>query len=128
MMKLGTDTGSLVNHIYSRSSSVKPEIGMGVTILHWTDRSPGSIYSVFMVGKKTYIEVRDDDYKRLDQRGMTENQEWEYIPNPDGYQHFYREENGRWIAVYKNPNTGRWIKGNNHCYVGKREKYYDYSF
>lgn len=37
-MKLGTQTGSLINHIMSTAKARTPEIGEGATILAWTDR------------------------------------------------------------------------------------------
>lgn len=39
-MKLGTQTGSTTNYLMSGvKGQPAPEIGMGVTLLHWTDRS-----------------------------------------------------------------------------------------
>ena len=134
MMKLGTQTGSLSNHLVSRAVIGEPEVkvGMGVTFLSWTDRNPGTIFRVMKVGKATIIECRDDDYKRIDKNGMSESQEYEYKIRPDGGKSFFRknEKSGFWERVTKNESTGRWHKSNGGCgiRIGEREKYHDFSF
>ncbi len=39
-MKLGTQTGSVINHLHSRAVIGQPEpvVGMGATMLLWSDR------------------------------------------------------------------------------------------
>jgi hypothetical protein len=49
-MKLGTHTGSLTNHIYSRAVPITPEVGMGCTLLSWSDRHPATIIDIFTKG------------------------------------------------------------------------------
>jgi len=131
-MKLGIETNSLMNNLYSRAVIGQPEpvVGMGVTFLGWTDRYPGTIYDVFQVGKSTYIVVAEDDAKRIDENGMSECQEYEFTPAPDAYKSVYRRnlKTDKWEAVRKNEN-GRWAKvGGNGLMIGRREKYYDFSF
>lgn len=65
-MKLGSETNSVVNHIYSRAviGQPEPQVGMGGTVLHWTDRDPVTIFRVFKVGKSVLIETRDADPRR----------------------------------------------------------------
>jgi len=36
-MKLGVDTISFINHLYSRTANA-PEVGKGATVLSWSDR------------------------------------------------------------------------------------------
>ena len=59
-MNIGSQTGSLINHLYSRMTINEPEptVGMGVTMLGWTDREAGTIVEVNM--KKRYIAVTED--------------------------------------------------------------------
>lgn len=38
-MKLGSETGSLVNHLMSTSSNDEPNIGTPATLLSWSDRA-----------------------------------------------------------------------------------------
>jgi hypothetical protein len=45
-MKLGKDTGSLVNFMLANPNFVKPEVGMDVTECHWTDRSAWRVVAV----------------------------------------------------------------------------------
>lgn len=73
MLVVNKETGSLVNHLYSRMTKgqPQPEVGMGATLLHWSDRSPATIIKVFTIGKLLAIEVQDDKYKRIDKNGMS---------------------------------------------------------
>ena len=134
MMKLGTQTGSLVNHLHSRATIGQPEpkVGMGVTMLCWTDRHPGTIFRVFTLGKKnpaTCVEVRSDKYQRTDANGMSESQDYTYTTTPSGAKSFYRQEaDGSWQEVRENESK-RWVKaGGKGLVIGKREKYHDFSF
>jgi hypothetical protein len=47
-MKLGTETSNLVNHLLSRAVRVAPtpQVGMGATLLYWSDRSPATIMTI----------------------------------------------------------------------------------
>lgn len=129
-MKLGSQTGSMTNHLYSRMviGQPVPFIGMGATVLGWTDRHAATVVEVIEGGK--YIGVQQDKATRTDKNGMSENQEYEYAPNPTAsVQYFKQEKDGRWSKVSKNPETGRFKKTG--CYglrIGVRDEYYDYSF
>ena len=47
MLKLGTETGSLINHLYSRSAQIDEiAVGVGATIISWSDRRAGTIIEV----------------------------------------------------------------------------------
>lgn len=131
-MKLGTETGSLVNHLYSREVIGEPEptVGMGVTMLSWTDRYPGTIIRVFRVGTSTYAEVQNDKAIRVDNNGASEQQTWKCSPNKGGSVTTYRKgKTGIWEHVAKNPDTGRYKKsGRFGLRLGVRERYYDFSF
>lgn len=133
-MKLGTQTGSVINHLHSRATRGQPlpEVGLGVTLLHWTDRSPGTIQNVFEEGKYLYIAVTDDDFKRTDKNGISERQTYDYTPRPDGVPSFYRrpcdDPNAPFTGVRKNTQTGRWNKNGNAIRIGVREKYEDPCF
>jgi hypothetical protein len=131
-MKLGTQTASMTNHLHSRAVIGQPEptVGMGATVLLWTDRHAATITEVFKVGKFTYVCAQQDKAIRNDGNGMSESQGYDYTPNPNGScEYFRREESGMWQAVTKNTVSGRWNKGEGHgLRIGERDEYYDFSF
>lgn len=131
MLKLGTQTGSLINNIMSRSviGEPAPEIGMGATMLSWTDRNPATIVQVFSIGKTQYIGVNEDDATRTDSNGISESQSYEFKFNPSVFVRYYRKTSaGTWEGCRVNPETGRFIKANGSLSIGKRDKYWDPSF
>ena len=131
MLKLGSETGSFVNHIKSRGVIGQPEpvVGMGVTFLHWTDRDAGTIFRVFKIGKTTYIETRDDDHKRIDKNGMSEEQDYKFKTRVNGSRKYFRiGRKGFWEQVKQNE-AGRWVKaGGCGLRIGERSAYHDFSF
>lgn len=113
-MKAGTETGSLINHIMSGGQQGAPKVGDGATILHWTDRTAGTVIKVSRSGK-TFI-VQEDTATRVDDRGMSECQTYEYTPNPNGR---------TWVCRL----TKRGYKsGGCGVRLGARDRYHDYSF
>ena len=131
MLRLGTQTGSLINNIMSRSviGEPLPEIGMGATMLSWTDRNPATIVSVFTKGKTQYIGVNEDDATRTDGNGYSESQTYEFKFNPNVFMNYFRKTaKGTWEGCYINQETGRFVKGNGSITIGQRGKYWDPSF
>jgi hypothetical protein len=129
-MKLGTQTGSLVNHVLSGSKQPVPEVGMGATVFGWTDRHPATVIEVGMQGKYPMLKIQSDKYKRVDQNGMSEMQTYEYTPNPEGSITMWVFKDGSWKRGYVNPETERLSveKKGEGLGLGFREKYYDFSF
>jgi len=129
-MNLGTETGSLMNHLYSRMTIGEPEpvVGMGATLLSWTDRNPATIVEVNT--KKRYIVVQEDHAVRVDSNGMSEAQEYHFTPNPDANRRIYRKvKSGEWVEHQINPETGRLVQSRSAgLRIGERDKFYDYSF
>lgn len=111
-MRLGSETGSLINHLMARGGA-KAEVGMGATILSWTDRHPATIVKV----TASQVHVQRDNYKRIDNNGMSECQEYEYTPNPNAS-----------VEVFRVTKKGLKNKSGNYLSIGEREKYYDFSF
>lgn len=116
-MKLGKETGSVTNWMMSGTKGQPtPEVGMGITILHWTDRSAGTITRVSPSGKRFWY--RPDTAIRVDSNGMSESQEYRYEPNPDATEREVRlNSKGEWKEV----------KGSRVA-LGYRCAYYDFSF
>lgn len=63
-------TGSLVNEIYTRGvTTVTPKVGMGATIISWTDRQAATIIEVGHLGvnrEAKYIVIQEDKANRVD--------------------------------------------------------------
>jgi len=131
-MKLGTQTASLTNHIYSRMTKGQPEpaVGMGATILCWTDRHAATITKVWRSSKKgpLYLIVKEDKATRTDTNGMSESQQYSYEPDPRGQEHYYRQrKDGSWQSMRFNGARYVVAEGNG-LRIGERDHYHDFSF
>lgn len=131
-MNLGTQTGSVINHLHSRAviGQPEPKPGMGCTILKWTDRDAATIFRVFQVGKATIVETRDDHARVIAGSSHDGSAEYEHKINVKGCtRHFRRAPDGTWHGVILNHATGRWVKsGGNGLRIGERDTYRDPSF
>lgn len=129
-MKLGTETGSLVNHLMTHNIFSVPSVGDGATICGWSDRFPATVVEVIEKGKSVVVKVQSDNYTRVDNNGISESQTYEYSRNVEGAIYYYKlKTSGEWYEVYKNKETGRWIRsGGANIYFGHRERYYDFTF
>lgn len=140
-MQLGKQTGSVTNHILSRATVGQPDpaVGMGATILCWTDRHAATITRVYevrcRVGKEVHsllhVEVKQDIATRTDKNGFSENQDWDYQPNPKAATEYFRLQEGRWRQLEQSEKKGRalkLIKGGHGLRIGEREEYYDPCF
>lgn len=119
-MKLGTQTGSLVNHVMSSSSQPQPAVGMGCTMLGWTDRRAGTIIDVSLTGAT--IRVQRDKATRTDNNGMSESQTYTFERDENaGVSVYTRRKNGRYV-LKGDSIKGAWLQ------IGVRNEYYDFSF
>lgn len=129
-MKLGTQTGSVINHVLSRAviGQPTPEVGMGCTILSWTDRYAATIISINRKGNVIYVQ--EDKATRTDNNGMSECQEYKFEQDVFGRLYTFRQtKNGQWEEVRLNEDTHRFNKTNGvSLRIGEREKYHDFSF
>jgi hypothetical protein len=115
--------GSLQNLIAANATkgAPTPEVGMGATILHWTDRTAATIIDVSPNGKT--ITVQEDTATRSDSHGMSDAQSYDYASNPDGATHVYTlRKNGKYVK------QGNPLKGGQTVAIGYRRQYHDYSF
>lgn len=71
-------TASLMNHLMMNSTNPVPVVGMGLTLLKWTDRSAATIVRVHPGGKKFWAV--SDEATRTDKNGMSDAQSYEYTP------------------------------------------------
>lgn len=120
------NSGSLINNLLA-SNSAMPEVGMGATLLSYTDRSPATV--VAWDAKKMVVIVQEDNYTRIDSNGMSESQEYEYTPNPNAPLEFFKWTKKGWVRMMYNKETNRWnMRPSGGLCVGHRERYYDFSF
>lgn len=112
-MRLGTETGSVMNHIYTTSQQVAPAVGMGATICFWSDREAATIVKI----TATQIHVQVDHAKRIDNNGMSECQTYEYSPNTSAP-----------IIVFRKTKRGWKNASGNGLLIGVRRQYHDFSF
>lgn len=107
--------GQIANHV--RIKTKTPEVGDGVTIFHYTDRSAGTVVRVSKTGKTAWVvPVRA---VRTDNNGMSESQEYRYeeIPGAEPFRVTLRKD-------------GQWRRTNheNKVAFGFRNAYHDFSF
>ncbi len=128
-MKLGVNTGSLVNYMYSRYDHEELEINVGdpATLTGWTDRYAATVSGLFTKGKYQYVVIQADHAKVVGGTGYGD-EVYEYSRDPNGSEETFRIVDGKLKPVYKNPNTGRYNAGHGGAFIGRRESYRDPSF
>lgn len=134
--------GSIENRLLE-GNVVEVNVGMGATEMYYTDREP---YTIVRILDKKHIVVRACDAVRIDNNGMSEDQKYEYsLQEKEDYD--TNDEcwnigmSDRREKAVKKYNLGRneklltltkkgykEIGSCNGWYIGKRMKYYDYSF
>jgi hypothetical protein len=108
--------GNLMNRLAESSKQPEPEVGMGATILMFSDRHPATIVKVLTPRK---ILVQEDNAKRTDKNGMSESQDYTYTPNPKApVRTFTRRKDGGWQESKSSPTL----------LIGTRDKYHDFSY
>ncbi len=114
-MQLGNETNSVVNHLLSGTNGEPtPVVGMGATILCWSDRHAATIVKV----TPTQVHVQRDIAKRIDTNGMSECQSYTYEADPTASVEVFRKTKRGWLAA----------GGGNGLRIGDRREYHDYSF
>lgn len=134
-MKLGTQTGSVINHLQSRAviGEPVPVVGMGVTLLAWTDRYAGTIHKVTEITSKAYqyvIEVSRDDTTVVTGSSHDGSADYAYTPRPDRARTTYRKnrKTGFWEQARLN-DSGRLVKASGKgLRIGERDEYCDPCF
>lgn len=111
--------GSLHNRIDERAKQAAPEVGMGCTVLMYSDRHAATIIEV----AGNVISIQEDRATRTDKLGMSDCQSYSYTADKDArIQKFSKRKNGRWVAVGEPMHNGTALK------IGYRDSYHDYSF
>lgn len=114
--------GSLMNIVAAGARSRDPEVGMGATMLAWTDRHAATIVAVSESGRS--VDVQRDIARRVDNLGMTDSgQCYEFTPDPTAAVLTYTlRRNGRWVR------KGAPMRGGSVLLIGRRDEFYDFSF
>lgn len=129
-MNLSKPTNSLQSNIMHAAvaGAPAPTVGMGVTILYWTDRRAGTIVEV--VSENEIVFTEDDTVADKSKPCQMGHQNWIHTPQPNGPRMTAKKgRDGRWYLARKTK-TGR-LSVNKKCLplaVGYKEHHYDWSF
>ena len=119
-MKLGTDTGSLINYCYGNTKSIELVVGMGCTLLLYTDRHAYTIHKV--EDKKLWAS--EDHSSLISGSVQSESQTYRYTNTN-------QDNESRW-TLFTLRKDGRWHMGTklsgNILAIGYRNEYYDPCF
>lgn len=126
MLKLGQQTASVTNWAMSgHAGQPAPEVGMGATILHWTDRTACTV--VAFDGKT--LTVQEDSATRTDGNGMSDAQSYAYERNPAGATREYRQDRrGQWRPIGTSERGRVVFTGGPNLRLGDRSQYHDFGF
>ena len=113
MGDIGRLTGNVTAYFMGGAFG-KPEVGMGATLVLWTDCHAYTITRVSESGKTFWM--KRDNAKRTDNYGMSDCQHYEYTPNPNAREERVRMTKRGWMT------NGMLVR------VGLRHEYFDYSF
>jgi hypothetical protein len=102
-------------------TKLEPEVGMGATVVMWSDRHAATIIEVSK--DKKSVVIQEDNVDRIDNRGMCDWQEYSYSRNPNVKKQTYTlRKNKRWVC------KGEPMKNGTGILINVRDHYYDYSF
>ena len=127
-MKVALRETGPADHVGSHLTAPQPhpKIGIGVTLIGWTDRYAGTIIDI----SGGVITVQEDIATRTDANGPSEDQTYKYAPDPNGMQHFYQLKDSKWEPVEWNDLRGVWVSKQSGypIQIGQRDQFYDYSY
>ena len=124
--------GSLQNILQNTAGSdLTPAVGMGATLLGWTDRAPATV--IAWDGK--ILTVRSCLSEPAPGYDYMAHQVYTYSEDEAGYMTSFRRDpaqGGKWREVVQNE-KGRWVwvggrKGGKGLLLGSREKFHDPCF
>ncbi len=98
----------------TKQTEVVPVVGMGCTILSYSDRHPATVTQIL---SKSRFVIQEDNYKRIDDNGMSDCQTYEYTPNPEASKQVVMKTKKGWK-----------ILKDRYIHLGHRNRYYDFSF
>jgi hypothetical protein len=134
-MNIGTQTNSVINHLYSRMTvdAPSPKVGMAATTLSWSDRHAATVTEVTeLCGARWLYEIRvvDDTISVVSGSTHDGSATYAFTANPTGYAYLYRmdRKTRAWVRGYINKDTGKFNKSEGGLILGRRDHYVDPSF
>lgn len=113
--------GNLMNRIQEDFKPVDPAVGMGATILQYSDRHACTIVEVSQDKKR--IVIQRDRATRADSNGMSDAQAYTYTANPSGVKNAVTlRKDGRWRFEGSSMRNGTVVG------LGYRDEHFDFSF
>lgn len=114
------NTGSLINNLMGNPTTTAPEVGMGATVLLWSDRHAATVVEVITAKK---IVIQQDKATRTDDLGMSDSQDYTYERDETAPKETYTlRKNGSWVRA------GSPMKDGTRLRLGVRDEHYDFSF
>lgn len=120
--------GSVVNRLSEGPTKKVPEVGMGATVTHWSDRDPATIVAVrnFKSGARKglprEIDIQPDDYVVVSGSEGDGSASYEYSRNESAPVITYVvNQRGRWVR------KGQGGRGSG-LIMDHRDRYYDPHF
>ncbi len=127
-MKLGSQTGSLVNHCLTTGLQTVPVVGMGGSLCFWTDRH--AVEVIAWDEKTLTVQVREMTAEVVGGSGYGD-EEYKYHQNEKGEVHTYRFKKG-WRKLRNGGKNGKMLlckKGDGPgLSLGRAESYRDPCF
>jgi hypothetical protein len=120
--------GNLHNRLMERSKPVTPEVGMGATIIMYSDRHAATIVRIKLggsMGNPTVkrVQIQEDRSIRTDANGMCDSQDYRYERNTmSPLRWFSLRKNGRYVE------EGSDMKNGTSILIGERDSYHDCGF
>jgi hypothetical protein len=113
--------GSLQNMMIANDTPPRvPVVGDAATVIYYTDREPATVIAVSANARTVQIQI--DRARRIDAHGMSDCQSYEYERDPGGLKlTFTLRKSGKYVVM-------RQGQGGTRLILGRRDKYYDFSF
>jgi len=89
--------GSLINRIMGNNNTM-PEVGKGMTMMHYTDRTPYEVLEVSDDSKQVVVRR----YKAISKGSEMGHQDWEYVSDENACQELIVWRNNFWKKVNHN--------------------------
>jgi hypothetical protein len=130
-------TMNLISNIHlAATTGTTPEVGMGVTVCHYSDRNAGTVVAVRTKrdGSVKEIDIRKDKVTRVDSYGMSDAQDYTYEPGAEDapVTTWRLDSKGRFRQLYTDQWTGSVkmadARHGAKLALGIRDEFYDYTF